>query len=204
MNFKRFLTSTQGLLCVSLTFSPFPALASAGEGAAGFQSILYPLINFFIFFGLLSVILKKPIVRAWELRREALGERLTRADSILAEAKQTLLAAQAEQEGVQAEIHKLKQEILAHTEQEVREIEAHSLERIEAIKKETAQKILIQEKTILNEIYSSVVEEVMVLTRAALADRLDSSKDHKTTMERFAALETSKLNQFINTTRGES
>lgn len=204
MDLKRFLTANNTRLWVFLAFVPSPAFASAAEGAGGFQSILYPLINFFIFFGILSVIVKKPISRAWKLRHEVIDERLTRADSILAEAKQSLAAAQAERDGLAEQIDKLKHEIQAHTNEEVQQIELQSKERIEGLKKEIAQKMLIQEKAILNEIYSSVVDEVMSLTRAALTKQLDSSKDHKLAVDRFAALDVSKLDQFIKTSREEN
>ena len=168
------------LALLSLLDSGAVFAAGGGHGeeqAAGPWSLVWPFINFFIFFGGLFFVLKNPFLQAWSKRRTTIEEAVTRGARELAAAEKELAAAKTSLSSVDVDARNLTASISKDTGSEVAQIVDEAKRRAEFIGKQAGENLTAEQRhaevTLRREVAQRAIEKATGLLKSEITPEVD-------------------------------
>ncbi len=118
---------------VSIATTP-AAFASAGHGEPSIGDLTFYWINFILYIGIMTYILRKPLKRGWAARTARIKQSVTQSSDEVGAAERELNAIEALTKTVPAEQEKIRQQIVEQAHAEAADIVRAAEQRAQRIK----------------------------------------------------------------------
>jgi F0F1-type ATP synthase membrane subunit b/b' len=155
------------------------AEASAGGAKATLDSLFVPSINVAVYIAILTLLLWKPVKRAFAERAQEFQRKAKEADSRLTfEEKRHVQLAKRLSE-LTAEIDAIKKEYKQDTELLVREMEQKAVEKCERISLSVEETLSAEQRSGERELRDRTIDEVMSVAKDKIQQTLTAETDRK-------------------------
>lgn len=164
------------IVCAA-TASPSVSFASGGPASA---SDLIPYwVNFVLYAGILTVLLRKPLRSGWEGRRSRIEAAVVAASQDLEGAESELKIEEQRGKSLEAEMQKAKADILAQAELEAAAAVADARERSARMLSQAADLLQGEGRSAESEYKAELLDRALVLSRERFEKGAYASKDHE-------------------------
>lgn len=174
-----------------------PALAQAAseEHHSNFSSILFPTINFIIFSIALFVMMKKPVTEIWNKRRRSIAHRLAEVTASYDKAKSALEQVEKEKAKLQEQLSEIESNFDNQTSVEISELKKNTQNRIAQLESEMTLRLERQRKSISDDLFERVVNELMVKVQNEVEKDFTRPKDGEIVDRRFSEAKLLEIQQ---------
>jgi F0F1-type ATP synthase membrane subunit b/b' len=174
-----------------------PALAQAGaeEHHATFSSILFPTINFIIFSVALFLVMKKPVAEIWNKRRRSIATRLAEVTASYDKAKIALERVEKEKARLQEQLSEIEENFEKQTSTEIAELKKNTQNRIAQIESEMSLRLDRQRKSISDDLFERVVNELMFKVQSEVEKDFTRSQEGEAVDRRFSEAKLMEIQQ---------
>jgi F0F1-type ATP synthase membrane subunit b/b' len=173
----RFSVVVPGIVLAGICILSPTAWANSEQHSGGFLSILFPLINFFIFVAVMFSLLKGAVSKAWGIRRDSLQASFKKAERMLAEASEAKALAEAAQARLEQRMEQVRSEIGQLVGRELKELRSLNEDRIENLRRDHDLKLQAYERVV----FGKLLEE----TIGSLLENVKGHFSDSSTMSRF-------------------
>ncbi len=167
------LKATMSRLAIATTLavanhSVTSAFASGGEGGhhVSIADISGPWVNFIVYVGLLTALVRKPIKNGWASRRERIAAEVAAATSEMAAADRELAAVEALTKNIGQEQERARLDIVKQGELECASIASASNEKAARIKSQVLELLEGESRSAQASFRASLVAKAVELSRA--------------------------------------
>ena len=156
----------------------FAAGGGHGDGhVAGPETLVWPFVNFFIFFGGLFFLLRKPFMHGWQTRRSSIEEAVNRGAREMEAAQKKLDAAKAQLASVDLDARNLSASITGDTKSEAAQILDEAKRRAEFIATQTRENLSAEQRhaevTLRREIAQRALDKAAGLLKSEITPEVD-------------------------------
>ena len=146
-------------------------------GSEGPASLIWPFVNFFIFFGILFYLLKNPFLQAWETRRALIEDGVTRGARELNAAEEFLATAKSQLAAVDTSSRKLVDSIVQDTHAESVQLVDEAKRRAEFIARQAVDNLNAEQRhaevSLRREIAQHAIEKATALLKSEITPDID-------------------------------
>ena len=158
--------SASGLLVVAAIALPSPVFASAGGHSPSFADLTFYWVNFILYVGLMSFLLRKPIKNAWVARTARIKQTVLDCTDQVESAERELNAIEALTKGLAAEQERVCQEIVEQANLEAQEILKNANQRAARIREQAKEMVKGETRSAQVSFRSTLVARALELARA--------------------------------------
>lgn len=173
------------------------ALTASGDGHDAhwnYTELAGQFVNFFIFFGFLAVVLKKPIQIALETRRAQMEVKLKEAQEKTALAEQRLAEYAAKLQNLEAEVQRVVASFEAQGKTDRERIQQDSDKAIERLVREVDFTITQESLKARRDIREAAVRVTMEMAEKLVQDRITDSDRRRLADEYIGEVASTKTN----------
>ena len=141
---------------------------AAGDGHGGPMDLIAPAVNLSILLGFLAYKLKGPASNFFSGKSASVSEMMERASVKAKEAEMMMQMQSKKMEGANEEISKIESDVDSEISKFKTAYESEVQERIRKMKEEAGLKIEAEKKELLDELNSTLLDQVIAKTKATL------------------------------------
>jgi F0F1-type ATP synthase membrane subunit b/b' len=158
------------LSTIATVFFLAPAAhASSGHGAPSIGDLTFYWINFALYIGFMTYILRKPLAKGWAARAARIKQSVTQSSDDVASAERELNAIEALTKSLPVEEEKIKQQIAEQAEAEARDVIRQAEQRAVRIREQARELVKGEARSAQSAFRQSLVARAVQLAKEKFA-----------------------------------
>lgn len=175
-------------LLIFILITPLATYASGEGHVPHISDTIIFWVNFIVFFGFLTFVLRKPLKSIWAERKEGIEKEVLRAQRELVEANKKLEVSNAKYATLDEKTKKIKTDIFKETKLEAESVNESSRMQVEALTKHAENNIEAEKNSAKNSVQEEFAEKVYTKAKEKLTESFDKDYDKKYRKEAIEGL----------------